>query len=150
MYFDLDDSRLSQDFSRPFTEDALAHFDPDLVLAWNREAKRFQVLRRCIKTKEAWCPSLGKVTARVPALVHVCDWEDAFERGDDPGTLIARLVESDTRRYGKYLLHRQEKLAAQAEKAERDRKEDFRHAFLDNKRLLVKGWEPFVNFQRTD
>src|SRR3990172_3629904 len=90
MYFDLDDSRLSQDFSRPFTEDALAHFDPDLVLAWNREAKRFQVLRRCIKTKEAWCPSLGKVTARVPALVHVCGLGDGLEGGGRRGRATGR------------------------------------------------------------
>lgn len=143
MYFSPNDERFSYDFYRPWTADAVRRFDPSLVLAWNREIKRFQVLRHTTVKREVWMPSFGKTMVDSPVLVHVCDYDDVTEK-DDPGPLLFQLKQSDTWEHGEYLQNRLEALADQRAATAAKVHALYRGAYLDNRRQLTRAWEPLV------
>lgn len=138
-------SELSRDFCKPLTVEALARFDPDLYLLFNKKRDIFNVHRLVWKTARYWLgPDEGWLSYTYPTLHYVMDWKEGLLGSDNPAPLLRTLYESDTRRVD--VLKRLDEM--QARYLERTRKtvdENWRHAHLDNRRLIERAWEPVLN-----
>jgi hypothetical protein len=144
-------SEHSRDFHKPVTVKALARFDRDLELLRNRRNAEFEVHRRVMRTRSLWLgDDNGWLSFNEPMLIYVCDWSHGLEGSDDPTTLIAILEATDVRRHPELMDTEVAgaKMIEQREAASEKIREEYRHAFKENRRLLMKAWEPLVNSPR--
>jgi len=145
MEINLRASEHSYDFDRPMTVSALAMFDPDLRLVLNKRYELFQVMRVRNRYRKFWSPTIGNICFIEPVLIWVVDWKQGLEHRDDPRPLIHELWECDVLRHPKLMKERRELVEKNAEQARKTVKDNYRHALLDNWRILQKAFEPLVN-----
>jgi hypothetical protein len=127
------------DFQKPLTVGALARFDPDLVLVFNRELQVYQVMRRAERS-EQWAE---------PRLVWICDWTEGLDGSDNPESLIAYLRAGDTgpTRADAERIEREgtERALEHAERVQRFIDDEWKHFRRDNRRQLAKYFRPLVD-----
>lgn len=138
-------SALTYDFERPVTESALAMFDPDLRLVFCRQRDCFQVMRRLKRARRFHVVGVGDVAYFEDILYWVTDWKAGLEGRDDPYPLIKRLWESDIERHPNLCQDLEERFRENLRRRRQKVREEYRHAHQDNRRLLMKAWEPFFN-----
>lgn len=146
MYQALCSSEFTFDFHKPLTVEALERFDPQLILVFNRRWDVFQIMREIPRAESYWIDGIGNVGWIGRSAVYVDDWMAGLLGRDDPEPLIERLYWSDTKRHPDLEAARARKIIENRKKAEEKTREEYRHAFKDNKRLLLKAWEPVFNF----
>lgn len=140
------DSEFSLDFHRPRTESAIMALDPDLRLMFNRRHLLFQVMR-VIERHEIVAVNGFRILHPYKTVAWELDWLEGLERGDEPLPLIKAMMAADKR------LHPEldddeyayDKIIAQREALEAKAHDNYRHAFRDNRRLLMKAYEPLRN-----
>lgn len=140
------DSEFSLEFDRPQTERALLALDPDLRLMFNKKLVLFQVMR-VIDRHEVIEWNGMRILHPYKTAAWELDWLEGLERGDDPLPLIKAMVECDKREHpeldsDEYCWDR---MMEQRAKLEAKAHDNWRHAFLDNRRLLMKAYEPLRN-----
>lgn len=136
----------STEFSRPNTERAIARYDPDLRLLFNKQLDLFQVMRITPSTTVYHFGSLPFAWLEY-RFQWAMDWMDGIERGDNPEPVLSYLQAQDLREHPEL---DDDDAVLQKIMDERLRREAvihaaYRHAFLDNRRLLMKAWEPLYN-----
>ncbi len=139
------DSEFSTDFVRPVTERALLAAYPDYRLVLNKRCDLFQVMR--IREKHEIVEWSGmRILNRYYGVSWELDWREGLEWGDDPLPLIKEMYECDNRRTPELTdLECFDKIIEQREALERKAGEEYKYAFLDNRRLLMKAYEPLYN-----
>lgn len=145
MYFPSNSSELTVDFQKPRTVEALERFDPDLLLCFSRRVHMFQVMRKAKKLVRYDVPEFGRLAVVEPFLVWVTDWKAGLEGRDDPEPLLKHLYYSDTLRFPNLKFELEERAAMQRLAIAAYIHAEYRHAFLDNRRLLERAFAPLFN-----
>lgn len=138
-------SEHSYDFHKPVTVRTLRRFDPDLRLLRNRRNAAFEIHRVTWRTRRVEIDGFGRLSWTEPMLIYVCDWSEGLEACDDPTMLIRYLEAGDTLRNPHLNEDREYAVELYRYKLAEKSRENFRHAFRDNRRLLMRAYEPLVN-----
>jgi len=130
---------------RPISAAAVRAYADDLRLVFNVKYSVFQVLRVQRKIRVFDSPTVGKFAYSDTTGVWELDWMEGLDTGDDPGPLIAEMIEADLRRDPELERKKAERLFEHKRRVAETVKDNWRHAFKDNRRQLLKAWEPLVN-----
>jgi len=147
MYHMLRASEHHKPVNKPVTVDALAHFDPDLLLIWNNRTEAFEVHRRIRKAREFWLEGMGYLSYLDEVLVYVTEFTEGLVGRDDPFALIEKLYWSDTFRHGidGVMNRNQQQVDDHKARVRATSHENWKHASASNSSQLQRAWAPFVD-----
>lgn len=140
--FPSNSSELTIDFQKPMVVAALRSFDPQLLLVFSRRVPTFQVMRRTKKVVRHGTFNGGTLCSIEESMIWVTDWKYGIEGRDDPEELLRWLYYSDVQRFPNLSRELEEKAARKRADIVRHIQEEYRHAHLENRRLLERAWAP--------
>lgn len=138
MHVDPQTTEHSFDFHRPITVHALARFDRDLVLVWNKRWESFQVLRRKKKLSAATLSDGTTFGMVVDDYTWVYEWRDGLLGRDDPWPLIHELRKSDIFENPRLSHDRMYEWQLDRRRREAAVHDNYKHAFASNRSQVLK------------